>query len=72
MQGAAGMTTYQVEAVDGTMIETARNWNIYRQWMENRIVQMRLEGDKREIIDATEGGAKKAGMLIKKLSEVIG
>lgn len=71
VQNIAGMTTYTVEAVDGTMVETARNWNIYRQWMENRILQMRQKGDKRPVIDATEGGAKKAGMMIMPLTDVI-
>lgn len=72
VQKVVGMTTYSVKAVDGTMIETAKNWNIYRQWMERRILQMRREGDRRLVIDATEGGAKKEGMTVMTLKDVIG
>lgn len=67
----SGVTTYQVESVDGGMVDTARNLNIYREWIENRIQKMRRDSDDRLVIDATEGGAKKAGMKVMTLDQAI-
>lgn len=50
----------------GDMIRTAKNLDIYRRWIEERIKQE----DKVQFIDATEGGARIKGTIIKKLSEV--
>lgn len=57
----------QVTDVFENSIYTSRSLDIYRNWIENRI-----QGVKDiEFIDATEGGAKIAGMKIMKLSECI-
>lgn len=57
----------KVEDINGNIISTGRNLDMYRKWIENRIEN--ITGI--EIIDATEGGAKVKGMQIKKLSECI-
>lgn len=63
---------YQTEAVDGSMVMTAKNLNLYREWIESRVQRMRAEQDWRPVIDATEGGAKKKGLTVMKLQDVIG
>lgn len=57
----------QIEDINGNMIYTSKSLDIYRQWIENRIKD--IKGI--EFIDATEGGAKIKGMKIKKLDELI-
>lgn len=58
---------YQVEDVFGNQVYSARNLDIYRQWIENRI-----EREKEiKFIDATEGGAKIKGTVIGKLQDYV-
>lgn len=59
----------QVTDINGKPVYTGRAMDIYRQWIERRI----QEPDAKEIpfIDATEGGAKIAGMELKRLCDVI-
>ncbi|NMA73281.1 MAG: motility associated factor glycosyltransferase family protein [Bacteroidales bacterium] len=57
----------KVEDIHGELVSTGKNLDIYRKWIEKRIK------DEKDIlfIDATEGGAKIKGTIIKKLSEVL-
>ncbi len=48
----------QVEDIEGAMVYTNKGMDMYRKWMERRIVGV----DKPEILDATEGGARIKGM----------
>jgi hypothetical protein len=57
----------QVVDINGKLIYTSKSLDIYRQWIENRIRNVK----KIEFVDATEGGARIAGMKIRKLSECI-
>lgn len=55
-----------VEDIYGQKVYTAKNLDIYRQWIENRI-----EKEKGiEFMDATEGGAKIKGTSVCKLGDV--
>lgn len=56
-----------VEDINGEIIYTNRGLNIFRQWIEDRIKGI----DNIEFIDATEGGAKVAGMKVMRLNKVI-
>jgi len=56
-----------VEDIDGDVVYTNRGLNIFRQWIENRIKGI----DNIDFIDATEGGAKVAGMKVMRLDELI-
>lgn len=56
----------QVRDVFGNMVGTSMNLDIYRKWIERRIKNIK----EIEFIDATEGGAKIAGMKDMKLKEV--
>lgn len=56
----------QVEDINGNLVGTAKNLNIYRKWIEKRI--QNVKGI--EFINANEGGAKINGMRIAKLSEI--
>lgn len=71
VQNVEGMGALQVEAADGSLVETGRNLNIYREWIQGRLERMRAQGDTRPVIDATEGGAKKKGMEIMSLKAAI-
>lgn len=57
----------QVEDINGELVYTSKSLDIYRKWIENRIMDVKDI----EIIDATEGGAKIKGMKIAKLSDAI-
>lgn len=57
----------QVEGIDGGMVETMKNMEAYLRWFERQIVIH----DDIEVIDATEGGAKKKGAVIMTLEEAI-
>ncbi len=59
----------RVEDIDGNQVETAKNLDIYRRWIENRI--SREDAKQVEFMDATEGGARIQGTRVMKLSEVI-
>lgn len=56
-----------VEGMDGKQVYTIKNLDIYRKWIERRIA----EEKEIEFIDATEGGAKIAGMKIMALKDVM-
>lgn len=55
------------EGMDGKQVYTIKNLDIYRKWIERRIA----EEKEIEFIDATEGGAKIAGMKIMALKDVM-
>jgi hypothetical protein len=57
-----------VEGNDGTMLETDFQMDMYRKWIENAI--KRNPPDIR-VINATEGGSKIEGAIVKTLSQVI-
>ena len=57
----------QVKDIHGNLIQTSKNLDIYRKWIENRVIGI----NEIELIDATEGGAKINGFNIVKLNEVI-
>lgn len=61
------MENLLVEDVHGNMVPTVKTFNMYRKWIEDRI----RTADGIEFIDATEGGARIAGMKIKKLSDCL-
>lgn len=57
----------QVEDIYGDIIYTNRSLSIFRQWIEDRIMDI----DNIEFIDATEGGAKINGTKVMRLEEII-
>lgn len=57
----------QVEDINGKMVYTTRSLDMYRQWIENRIKEVKNI----EFIDATEGGAKIKGMKMVELKDII-
>lgn len=57
----------QVYDINGNKVATGKNLDIYRKWIENRILNVQNI----EIVDATEGGARIKGMKIKTMSEII-
>lgn len=57
----------QVEDIHGNLISTSRSLDIFRNWIENRIRDVKGI----EFIDATEGGAKIKGMRIARLTDVL-
>ena len=56
-----------VESTDGKMVSSSRLFMIYREWIERRVQQEDAEG---RVYDATEGGAKKKGLITKSLHEL--
>lgn len=56
-----------VESTDGEMVSSSRLFMIYREWIERRVQQEDAAG---RVYDATEGGAKKKGLIIKTLREL--
>lgn len=54
-------------AIDGSLVKTANNMNIYRHWLEQRI----RKNPATEFIDATEGGALIHGTRIMSMEEVL-
>lgn len=57
----------EVADIYGNNVTTSKNMNIYRRWIESRIKDV----NNIEFIDATEGGAKIAGMKLAKLQDII-
>ena len=57
----------RVEDINGNMVYTGRSLDMYRQWIENRISNVKGI----EFIDATEGGARIAGMKCRTMEECI-
>ena len=57
-----------VESKDGEMVSSSRLFMIYREWIERRVQQEDAVG---RVYDATEGGAKKKGLIIKPLRELL-
>ena len=55
--------------IDGGMIYTAKNLNLYRKWIENRICSK--DAQEIEFVDATEGGALITGTNINNLENTI-
>lgn len=60
-----------VEDIYGKPVGTTKPFNEYRKWIEDRIKAAKADGTKTRFIDATEGGAKVAGMEIAKLCDVL-
>lgn len=58
-----------VEDIFGNKVQTAKNLDIYRRWIEKRIVQEDASGI--DFIDATEGGARIQGTRMKRLRDII-
>lgn len=58
-----------VKDIYGHDIPTAKNLNLYRKWIEQRI--QKTDAVETEFIDATEGGARIEGTKIRELHEVI-
>lgn len=58
-----------VEDIFGNQVQTAKNLDIYRRWIEKRIAQEDASGI--DFIDATEGGARIQGTRIERLKDVI-
>lgn len=56
-----------IEDINGNTIYTSRSLDIFRQWIEKRIKDVKGI----EFIDATEGGAKIKGMRVAKFEDVI-
>lgn len=56
-----------VEDIYGGQVKTSRDLLIYKEWFEKQI----KEYPEMEVIDATEGGAKIQGSIIRKLSDTI-
>lgn len=56
-----------VEDIHGGKVKTSRDLLIYKEWFEKQI----KECPEMEIIDATEGGAKICGSIIRTLSDTI-
>ena len=56
-----------VESTEGKMVSSSRLFMIYREWIERRVQQVDAEG---RVYDATEGGAKKKGLITKSLHEL--
>lgn len=65
-------TEIVVEAVDGGRIATGKNLKLYLDWIEKRIAGRTGNEENTMIIDATEGGARKKGMKVMSLREVMG
>lgn len=62
----------EVEDVYGGKVKTSRSMDIYRKWMEKRIAKEQQENPSRTVfIDATEGGARIAGMQVRTMDEVL-
>ena len=58
-----------VKDIYGHDITTAKNLNLYRKWIEQRI--QKADAAEMEFIDATQGGAQIKGTTIRELHEVI-
>ena len=58
-----------VKDINGNDIPTAKNLNLYQKWIERRIQKEDASGI--EFIDATQGGARIQGTIIKNLRDVI-
>lgn len=63
-----GFDYHQVEGIHGELLNANQSFINYRTWMEHRI---RREDVTMDIIDATEGGAKKEGFRIMTLKEYL-
>lgn len=62
----------EVEDIFGGRVKTNRSMDIYRKWMEKRIGQEQAKASAQTVfIDATEGGAKIAGMQVRTMDEVL-
>ncbi len=77
----AGDTAYQAEVVkdtglmvpgvNGTKVATGKNLKIYLNWIEQRLANRTEQEKKIPVIDATEGGALKRGMEVRRLEEIL-
>lgn len=57
-----------VESIDGSRVASSRLFVIYREWIERRAQQADARG---RVYDATEGGAKKKGLIISSLHDIL-
>lgn len=60
-----------VDSVDGGKVATGKNLKVYLDWIERRIARRTGEEKGISILDATEGGARKKGMEIVTLAQVM-
>jgi hypothetical protein len=67
IEKVTGSTFRQIKDNNGDWVNTSRNMDIYRKWIENRIKD--VSGI--QIINATEGGAKIEGMIVDELKNLI-
>ena len=61
----------QVPDINGNLVGTSKNLNLYREWIERRIAEAKREGCATEFVDATEGGARVEGTMISTLKEFL-
>lgn len=61
----------QVPDINGKMVVTSQNLNMYRQWIEKRIARAKESGCQTEFIDASEGGARVEGTRVARLQEIL-
>lgn len=59
--------TLTIEGIDGNMIKTSYEFQLYLDWFEEEI----KKNPQYKVIDATEGGARIKGTIIKPLAEAI-
>lgn len=64
-------TKILVDAVNGGKVQTGKNLKIYLDWIENRLERRTAQEKQIPVIDATEGGARKRGMEIRRLKEIL-
>ncbi len=62
-----GSLRYQVEGINGTMVQTRNDWYMFLKWFEEWIA----EYPEIQFLDATEGGAKIPGTQIVSLKKVV-
>ena len=62
---------FEVESIDGDKILTRDDFDFYRKWFESSIRDLNSKNTGVKVIDATEGGAKIHGTIIKLLKEAI-
>jgi len=61
----------RVKGKNGETVYTVKGMDIYRRWFEERIKDLKEEGNETEFLNATEGGANIEGMKNIKLSDMI-
>lgn len=60
--------TVMVQGVNGGLVAARKLFVIYREWIEKRVSMSDAKG---KVYDATEGGALKKGLVLKKLADLM-